>query len=97
MVPPPNAEGVPGVQAVLTVAQISSDQVQKFIDYEGTQSIDDLKTYADRDTVIALVSALSKTRPVGDQVSAMTHHEYCCGGNLGRRLQARSRDSSSED
>ena len=31
-------------------------------------SVDDLKAYADHETVIALVSALAKTRPVANQV-----------------------------
>ena len=66
--PPPNIEGVPGVQAVLTVTQMTENQIERFIEYEGITSIDDLKAYADRETVIALVSALSKTRPVGNQV-----------------------------
>ena len=68
MLPPPNAEGVPGVQAVLAVTWLTPNQIERFIDYEHIASIDDLKAYADHDTVVALVSALAKTRPVANQV-----------------------------
>ena len=74
MLPPPNAEGVPGVEAVLAVTQMTQNQVKRFIEYENIASIDDLKEYADRDTVIALVSALLKTRPVGNQVQIPQRH-----------------------
>ena len=68
MLPPPNAEGVPGVQAVLAVTWLTPNQIERFIDYEDIASIDDRKGYADHDTVVALVSALAKTRPVANQV-----------------------------
>ena len=68
MVPPPNAEGVPGVQAVLTVTGLTAQQIVRFIDYESITSLDNLKAYASSNTVIALVSALAKVRTAAHQV-----------------------------
>ena len=39
MVPPPNAEGVEGVEAVLTVTGLTDDQIERFIEYESITSI----------------------------------------------------------
>ena len=66
MVPPPNAEGVPGVEAVLTVTGLTAHQIERFIDYESITSIDNLKAYANHDMVIALVRLLSKVRQVAN-------------------------------
>ena len=68
MAPPPNAEGVPGVTAVLTGSGLTPIQIERFIEYESITSIDNLKAYANRDTVVALVSALARVRPIGHQV-----------------------------
>ena len=61
MVPPPNAEGVPGAEVVLTVTGfLTAHQIERFMDYESIISIDNLKAYANHETVIALVMALAK-------------------------------------
>ena len=69
MAPPPNAEGVEGVEAVLAVTGLTEHQIERFIKYESITSIDDLKAYANHDTVVALVLALAKVWPVAHQAA----------------------------
>mgnify|MGYP006345182943 CR=1 FL=1 len=65
---PLNAEGVPGVTAVLTVTGLTAIRIERFIEHETVTSIDNLKSYANHDTVVALVSALARVRPINHQV-----------------------------
>ena len=68
MVPPPNAEGILGVEVVLMVAGLTAHQIERFIDYEWITSIDNLKAYVNHDTIVALVTALAKVQHVANQV-----------------------------
>ena len=57
--------------AVLTVTGLTENQIDRFIEYESVTSINNLKAYANHDTVVASVSALARVRPIGQQVQIL--------------------------
>ena len=68
VVPPPNAEGILGVEAVLMATGLTAHQIERIIDYELITSIYNLKAYANHGTVVALVMSLAKVQTAANQV-----------------------------
>ena len=96
---PSNAEGVPGVTAVLTVAGLTGIQIERFIEHETVTSINHLKAYANHDTVAALVLALASVRLIGHHVRILQRliEDIVVLGTWVKDMHRRNRTQQSAD